>query len=364
MQNHIWAMVCPLTTSWVQLLWLWTEVLINMAARVPPGVGQVGDISEHEPTNSGITILTAGRSGSGKSTLISNLLGKKPEMIMSPDSVTLECHSEKVVKNGVKITILDTTGLKPGWEEKRSQLRDLAHANEANIIIYFLPIGPSSKFDDGNNREIMKALQDTYGKTVWSRCVLALTFSDLARNHIQTQHDERDDSTVTREYMKHIKKYAAKFQEELNNLGNSDEVIVKTQLEDETNQESPHTIVAIPTEMKMKPQGNIMLFQEMIKKCPPDRRAVLLQYQYGRKVIIEILKKGGVLVGSACATGTAIGATAGSKAVVGGAIGCAVGGGVGLLAAGAVGAVMLTVKLDKKRKICEYFGVIDKIDTL
>ena len=327
---------------------------------------QEGDISDIEsqmetepdtkemPASTGITILIAGRSGSGKSTLVSNLLRKKTEMTMSPDSVTQQTELYKVMKNGVEITILDTKGLEPGRKEKARQLRGLPHAKEANLIIYCLPVSPGSRFNDGNNREMMKALQDTYGKTVWSHCILALTFSDLAQSHYALFQDND-----TSKYMEYIEKFTARFQEGLNNLRNS-EAIVKTPFKDRANPLSQDntntTIVAIPTGFDPRENDKTlplkwqdMLFQEMLKKCSHDQIASLLQYQYGREEVIAILK-------NATMTGAKVGAAVGST-IPGIVVGGAIGGTVGVTVGGVAGAVMLAVDLGAKRNICSFFKV-------
>ena len=327
----------------------------------------IDESPDESPASTGITILIAGRSGSGKSTLASNLLRKKTEMTMSPDSVTQQTQLYKVMKNGVEITILDTKGLEPGKEEKARQMRGLAHAKEANLIMYSLPVGPGSKFNDGNNREIMKAIQGTYGKNVWSHCVLVLTFSDLARN----QFCSRKDGGIE-VYKDYITKFVARFQEELNNLENTN-VIVKSPftspellsssrelLSLDKSEDTNTTIVAIPTGFDLQEKDETlplkwqdMLFQELLKKCSHDQIASLLQYQYGREEVKAILKK-------AATTGAKAGIIAGMPggplvAAVGGAIG----GTVGVAVGGVTGAVMLAVELGAKRNICELFKVIN-----
>ena len=264
------------------------------------------------------TIVIAGKSGAGKSTLINKVLDdeKEIEILISPKSTTTEIKSHKKEKNGANITIIDTPGLDRKVSRKREQLKKLSWYLDSNIhlLIYCIPVDPSSKFDDCNP-SIIKHLQESFGNGIWKNCIIVFTFSNFARQCIKTDKD----------YKSYINDYASEFQKALKG-----DIQVKTIFEYRDFPSEPigeNTIVAIPA--GKEPQDDVLpginvptasseeevedtihikwsdyIFALMLKKCREECIPILLKYKYGMSELILNSSVSGVGAGlGACCGG-------------------------------------------------------------
>jgi GTPase Era involved in 16S rRNA processing len=308
------------------------------------------DATPTTTNSSDIKIVFAGKSGAGKSTLKSNLFKCEEEVEMSPDQITLSCGTESYSKHGTRMKVTDTMGIQVGKGGKKEKLRELSDhtGGKADLLVYCIPVDPSSKFDDANPA-IMQSLQDAYSKDIWKQCIIVFTFSNYAWDRNRKKNSKED---ALAKYKTHINNYAAKVRDEFANL-NVQNVKVKTifdqQAEDRSGQA---TIVAIPAgdesddevipELKYKPKYIItdgkttekwtdVVFDEMVKKSKDEHKEKLLRYRYGTDKGRTIAK---------VAAGVISGATGGALvgALGGGLLGIA-GGPVGVGVGAVVGAV-------------------------
>lgn len=104
-----------------------------------------------------VHIVLAGKSGAGKTTFLRNVFGFKERLETSPDHITTRCFTYHTTKNNIAIKITDTVGL----HGNRKELKELyKHTKgKADILVFCIPVDPSSKFDYANP-DIMKSLQD------------------------------------------------------------------------------------------------------------------------------------------------------------------------------------------------------------
>lgn len=146
-----------------------------------------------------IVVVLVGRSSSGKTTLLQNLVG---EEIDKEIATTKEIKVCCTTRNGTRIKIVDMPCLRGKFDAS------------FDILIYCLPVGPGSKFED-TNPELMQSLQKCYGKDIWKHCIIAFTFSDMAWDH--THYRNADSSSAITLYNDTIENFLDKFRQELKN---------------------------------------------------------------------------------------------------------------------------------------------------
>lgn len=272
-----------------------------------------------------IYVFLAGRSGAGKSTLMREVFDFQDiQGQMSAERGTLECATREKTKNGITFIITDTVGLHAGAEGgsagRQEELRKLsAHLKKLNggkndLLLYTLPVDVSSRFNNGNPA-IMKSLQFAFGKDIWKKCVLVLTFSNNALERFL----KTSGSDAAIKYNAHITKYATKFQEELKKLGNDMPVKVAfTQIQ----QQPPPALGEKPTpQIVAIPAGEVnkdVVYPDLSEYCWKDVfihnlvtstncelsvKERLLYFQYGEtaKKLVAAIAGGGVGGGAAAA---------------------------------------------------------------
>lgn len=285
---------------------------------------------EEVHTKKEISIVFTGRSGAGKSTLISNMfdIEMKGGKLVSPKSITKNHYTVVTTENDVTLMITDTIGLQQGKE--KDCLKKLAkHMQEqgkgrTDILVYCLPVNPSSKFEL-QNIDIMQSLQDAFGRDIWKQVLVVFTFSNAAWDRFKKKGKTKSKAEVISQYVEHIQLYGKLFEEQLKKM-KVPNVSVDTKINNlprEPPPENQTTIPAIPAGddpedevLLYVEQKNIMLinptagrlrqvrdwrdvlFTEMVKKCAD---AAQLRYRYGLPKIPT--------VAAAMAGGAALGGT-------------------------------------------------------
>ena len=287
-----------------------------------------------------VNIVFVGKSGAGKSVLKNNILEIEQDLQIGAGHITDDYSIEKVEKHGVTITITDTVGLEGGKEQcKRSLEKMSRHVNEhgtVDLLVYCLPVGPSSKFND--QLVIMESLHEAFGEDIWKNCIVVFTFSNLILDRIRKKKGVSSEATAL--YEDHIKDYASKFEDQLTQLKVRN-IQVKTVFDLPLEKPQPAdltTIMAIPAgddpqdqvlpgiqftealditnqtgKTKIRTWSGVLFFV-MLHKFNDELKKTLLQYRYGLSKV-EI----GAIVGSIVGTigfipGMAIGAAVGAGA--------------------------------------------------
>ena len=126
-------------------------------------------------------VVVAGKIGSGKSTVLNNLYGLNLEARSSPTSVTQTVTESVVQRNGATVRVLDTPGLGGVSVKTKDVAQQIASAVRGSdyTLLYCLPVKPSDTLTE-TDKFIIKNLQLHLGSKVWDKCVLLLTFSDVA----------------------------------------------------------------------------------------------------------------------------------------------------------------------------------------
>ena len=302
-----------------------------MAARVSGNNPIDLDISSLEPeertvsTKKEICMVLAGKPAAGKSTLAGNIFGLDKEMKLSPDPVTTEYSTTTTEKNGVTLHVTDTRGLQQ--RGKKEELKKLAkHTKKekakVDLLVYCMTVDPSCKFADGNPN-IMRSLQEAFGKEIWKHCVLIFTFSNRVWDWYEKNQGGAREHERINMYEDFMRQYADRFRTELQKL-RVQHVNVETVLT--LNMDPPRaghtTIPAIPAgdlardrvmprfeptrilirnrdhpgnrrEVDIKDWRDV-IFVEIIKKCSSELQRSLLQYRYHYDFIDTITSVAGV----------------------------------------------------------------------
>ena len=356
------------------------------ASPSPTYSGSAGD------TKKEVKIVLAGKSGSGKTTLARNILGFKKKLEFSASSLTQEYDTQETTKNDITVKVTDTIGLGQQKGGRRKELKRLCKhtKGEADILVYCIPVDPSSKFDC-TNPAIMKSIQDAYGKEIWKHCIIVFTFSNILVRTLLEQFHDKDQAYSM--YKNLLLEYATKFRKELEKLkvkGVNIKPVFGFEAEATQEDLTPTTIVAIPagdnpddpvlpdfkdpTSFRIftNPEESItvditdwreILFIEVIRKCgKTELKKNLLQYRYGRAITKSIVGAAGSITGGATGGfvgGSAIGAGAGAVlGVVGGpfgvgagaVVGAVIGGTTGVLGGGVGGGVIGQARRNRKEK--------------
>ena len=320
---------------------------------------EIGNVEEFQRRE--IYVVVAGRPRAGKSTALNNIFGLKLEARACARSVTKHVSNVPVIRNNVKLNIVDTPGLGALDIKKEvvlSEIHKLKIPTDTKqfILLYCISVAPSSCLTEADCT-IIKNIQTIFGKLVWNRCVLLLTSSDTARQEFPS-----DEHMV--EYIAYLRGHTDQFYRILKDCGAK--IPGTMLLFDYERKEYAETIsdklVAVPTKEKCCNTVNILpgilfdrnydwtdyAFMEILKKADKLERDMLLCFKHNIVSTLRRSAQGGVV---GAVIGGGLGAVAGAEAAAGAGIlanieaGLVVGavGGVGL--AGTVLAIGIPASL-------------------
>ena len=313
-------------------------------------------------------IMVAGKPRNGKSRALNNIFEVDFESATSPGSVTQSVLAKHVEKDGKKMIVIDTPGLGAlDMDRDTSTLvQEMKEAVEGldYVLLYCLSVSPNSSLTLVD-QTIIKCLHESLGMEAWKKCVILLTFSDIAR-----LMDYRTDSKVE-EFKVFLKNHAARFQELIQSCideesssshsekepfeiktifeitsGSSEKLetekdIGNSEKEKESEEEKKAKgvqIVAIPVGrdipadpcllpgiLKEKENWTDAVFLQLMEKVTEEKRAEYVQFKYAGEI-------GGLLAG--------LGTGAGTGAGVGGLVAGPPGALVGAIAGAVVGGII------------------------
>lgn len=340
-----------------------------------------------------VSIVLVGKSGAGKTTLARNILDFKRQIELCASHITQENDTQEATMNGITVKVTDTVGMEDRKQRKKG-LRELCKHTQgkADLLVYCIPVDPSSKFQD-SNPAIMKSLQNGYGKDVWKQCIIAFTFSNLTLERLKRNIRDHDQAIAM--YKNLLVEHATKFREELKKLKVQDinvREVFGFQPEITPESEDQTTIVAIPVgdepddpvlpdfkdPFKFEiPMSSLIeeslkiditdwreiLFIEIVRKCSTSElKKNLLQYRFGREIAKSLVTAVGGITGGATSGlvgGAAIGAGVGALiglvgggfgAIPGAVVGTAIGGAIGVLGGGVGGGAATQIPKIRKNK--------------
>ena len=341
------------------------------ASRGEKGVRSI-DVEEFKQRE--VSVLVAGKPRDGKSTALNNIFGLTLEAKVSSASVTKHVSITTIIQNDVVLNIIDTPGLGALDIKKEDIMLEISKLKISKqfILLYCISVAPNSSLTE-TDCTILKNIQSIFGKWVWNRCVLLLTFSDIAR-----EKEFLSDEHIA-EYIAFLRGHADQFHRILKDCGA--EIPGVMLLFDYHMEEYAETIsdklVAIPVaKEKCCNTVNILpgilvekesdwtdyAFMEILKKADELERDVLLCFKHNIVSTLRTSAQGGVI--GAVVGGGLGSAVAGANAIAGGIVltnipaGLLVGGlAGGVVAAGTVLAIgipasiaWLAIQKAKKKK--------------
>ena len=312
------------------------------------GSGSTREVDDHvrltqerwdKETNREITMVITRRSGTGKSTLTKNILDlsgeEGPKVEHSPKlAVTIQIKIYEAKIRGVMVRIIDV----PGLDEKREKelLKELegATGKKADILLYCVPLLPSSRIDITDKRIILM-LTKAFGESLWKKAILVLTFANVA-NSISSQP-----------MSELVRIYAEAFQEMMHSAKLTSFTVEPSLTPDKAHDRDATTIAALPAG-KCRDEVIIEgarwddnIYLEALKKCEYEAIPALLCLKgiSLNKLHTALASLGGL--GTSAVVGAGIGALIeaagfGIGAIPGAVIGGAVGAGASTMATTAV----------------------------
>lgn len=288
-----------------------------------------------------IVIALAGRSGAGKSTLLNNILELKGRDAATTGhdgrATTQHVTRHQQVKVGrVTIQILDTPGFDSLDVNESEILLDLERKSKgkADLLIYCASLLPTGKIGD-TDKKIIKNLTKAFGKQIWKRAILVLTFANSVSKDPKNNND----------YNTLIKNYTENFEKCL------DKASVKIKVSEpdikiDESSESSNNIRAIPAGQyvtdDLPNQKNWMedLQKEIFRKCDTEALPQLLLLT-GRVKVKSVVKSatGGAAAGGVVGAGVGAGIGGILVGVPTLGVGAPLGIGVGAVAGALVGSV-------------------------
>ena len=207
-----------------------------------------------QATNRVITIITAGKSGSGKSTLVCNLLqlrGKyAPKAGHAPSSVstqTTEVYWGEI--KGLNVQIVDINLAASDEKGVQALITELKSTTggSVDVLLYCVSMLPNSKIETVDE-QIIKVLMLSFGKGVWDRAILVLTFANVVKKlSVQGKANSVGET---------LRKYTVGFQEKLQSTDCSLKnytVVAYTSKQNAYSEPNPlHRIVAVPAGCESK----------------------------------------------------------------------------------------------------------------
>ena len=239
------------------MVWFYT-VTVQGTTLLGPSATTIG--SAHQPVQAPsrvATVITAGIPGSGKSTLVHNLLQLRgrstPQAAgLAPSSATRttkvypgEIKGRNVELIEVKLPVSDEKGVQALTTELKSTT-----GGRVDVLLYCVSMSPNTKIERGDqNEKIIQALTMSFGRGVWDRAILVLTFADMVKMLSVQGKGNSVGKTMNR--------YAKGFQEMLRSTNcflKNYTVVACTSPEQNASSEPNclHKIVAIPAGCKPK----------------------------------------------------------------------------------------------------------------
>ncbi len=169
-----------------------------------------GDLKVSKKT---IRILVIGKNGSGKSTLINNILEEElasecHELVtVSSNKQVIEQHIKTINNTGTEVIMYDTTTT----IDNNGLIREIKQNGGIGIYDIVLLCCNSLQRIDSETNSLVTILNNTYGRKLWNKTILVLTFVNMflslhsVRIHLADEAKEDALKQVASSLKEHIK---------------------------------------------------------------------------------------------------------------------------------------------------------------
>ena len=168
---------------------------------------------------SGLRIVVTGKTGVGKSTLLSTFLGF--DIFAEGDSfdpVTTHVKEYKHnMRNGVKITVWDCSGLQDNSGYEDQYLEELKAKTKGNIHLMLYCINMLETRSDLHWGSAVDRITSILGKDIWNNTALVLTFANIYEMRL-TKDQGMTSKKAQKVFNEKVKEWQKKFQEKLQSI--------------------------------------------------------------------------------------------------------------------------------------------------
>ncbi|XP_008812711.2 translocase of chloroplast 34, chloroplastic-like [Phoenix dactylifera] len=128
-----------------------------------------------------LTILVMGKGGVGKSSTVNSIIGERVAAVSAFQSEGLRPMMCSRTRAGLTLNIIDTPGLVEGGYVNEQTLEIIKRFLLNKTIDVLLYVDRLDAYRvDSLDRQVIKAITDTFGKRIWQRALVVLTHAQLS----------------------------------------------------------------------------------------------------------------------------------------------------------------------------------------